>query len=196
MTDWLMTNPRHRNERLTVFSAASNKQRRSCPGQRCFENSSLISWASAGHRYLSCVICWWNIGNAYVENMPAMFAIFVMFITSHHWQNVFGGLLALRMAQGLLSVGVSLWVVLDCLAGWLAMDFRHSWSWMMLSARQQKGHPSSWCGLPLRRGHSSWMVIVREWMQVCAASWNRGSTWWWQVVFAGVAYVSSINDGA
>ena len=44
--------------------------------------------------------------------------------------------------------------------------------------------------------NSSWMVRVRGWMQVCAASWNRGSTWWWQVVSAVVAYVSSINGGA
>ena len=50
-----------------------------------------------------------------------------------------------------------------------------------------KGHPSSWRRLPLRRGRSSWMVRVREWIQVCAASWNRGSTWWWQGGFAGVA---------
>ena len=45
MTDRLTTNPRHRNERLTVLLAASNKRRHSCPGHRCFENSSLISWA-------------------------------------------------------------------------------------------------------------------------------------------------------
>ena len=33
---------------------------------------------------------------------------------------------------------------------------------MILFARQQKGHSSSWHGLPLRRGRSSWMVRVRE----------------------------------
>ena len=33
-----MTNPRQRNERLTVFSAASNKRRHSCPRHRCFDN--------------------------------------------------------------------------------------------------------------------------------------------------------------
>ena len=43
MTDWFMMSPRHRNERLTSFSAASNKRRHSCPRHRCFENSSLIS---------------------------------------------------------------------------------------------------------------------------------------------------------
>ena len=33
---------------------------------------------------------------------------------------------------------------------------------MILFAGQQKGHPSSWPGLPLRRGRSSWMVRVRD----------------------------------
>ena len=83
------------------------------------------------------------------------------------------------------------------LCGWLAWDgFQTLSVLMMLSAEQQKGRPSSWRGLPLRRGNSSWMVRVWEWMQVCAASWNRGSTWWWQMGFAGVTYVSLINDGA
>ena len=56
MTDQLTMNPRHRNERLTVLLAASNKQRHSCPGHRCFENSSLISWTRVGQCYLSSVI--------------------------------------------------------------------------------------------------------------------------------------------
>ena len=49
------------------------------------------------------------------------------------------------------------------LRGWLACD--GFWTFlvlMMLSAGQQKGHLSSWRGLPLRRGRSSWMVRVRE----------------------------------
>ena len=71
MTDWLTTKPRHRNERLTVFSAASNKRRRSCPGHLCFENSFLISWAWAGQRYLSSVIYWRNIGNASGHHLPS-----------------------------------------------------------------------------------------------------------------------------
>ena len=37
------------------------------------------------------------------------------------------------------------------------------------------------------------MVRVWEWMRVCAASRNRGSTCWWQVGSARVAYFSSIN---
>ena len=83
------------------------------------------------------------------------------------------------------------------LLGWLACDgFQTLLVLMMLSAGQQKGHPSSWRVLLLRRDRSSWMVRVREWMQVCAASWNWGSTRWWQVPFARVAYVTSINDGA
>ena len=64
---------------------------------------------------------------------------------------------------------------------------------IILSAGQQKGHLSSWHRMPLCRGHSSWMVRVWGWMQVCAASWNRGRTCWWQVGFAGV---SLINEGA
>ena len=50
MTDRLTTNLRHRTERLTGLSAAANTRRHSCPGHRCFENSSLISWA--------CVCAW------------------------------------------------------------------------------------------------------------------------------------------
>ena len=69
MTDRLTTNTRHRNDRLTVLLAASNKRRHSCPGHWCFENSSLISWALSSHSFLclvsrsvmpaelSCVIC-------------------------------------------------------------------------------------------------------------------------------------------
>ena len=57
-------------------------------------------------------------------------SIFLMFITSHRWQKVFGILPALRMAQGpqrrrLAMSGARL---LGWLAGWLAMDFGHSWS--------------------------------------------------------------------
>ena len=33
---------------------------------------------------------------------------------------------------------------------------------MILFAGQQKGHPSCWHGLPLRRGCSSWVVRVQE----------------------------------
>ena len=39
MTDWLTTNHRHRNYRLTFSSAASNKRRHSCPRHRGFDNS-------------------------------------------------------------------------------------------------------------------------------------------------------------
>ena len=121
MTDWLTTNPRHRNERLTVFSAASNKRRHSCTQSLTLSGARLL--------------------------------------------------------------------------GWLACDgFQTFLVLMILSAGQQKGPPSSWHGLPLCRGRSSWMVRVRGRMQVCGTSWNRGSTWWWQVGSAGVAYVSWIND--
>ena len=49
------------------------------------------------------------------------------------------------------------------LCGWLACDgFQTLLFLMILSAGQQKGHPSSWRALPLRRGRSSWMVRVRE----------------------------------
>ena len=49
------------------------------------------------------------------------------------------------------------------LLGWLACDgFPTLLVWMMLSAGQQKGHPSSWRALPLRMGRSSWMVRVQE----------------------------------
>ena len=44
LTDCLTTNHRHRNERLTVFSASSNKRQNSCPRHRCFENSSCGFW--------------------------------------------------------------------------------------------------------------------------------------------------------
>ena len=37
MTDWLTTKSRHRNERLTILLAASNKRHHSCPRHRCFK---------------------------------------------------------------------------------------------------------------------------------------------------------------
>ena len=73
---------------------------------------------------------------------------------------MFGGLLALRMAQGpqrrsLAGSGARL-------RGWLVCDgFQTLLALMILSAGQQKGHPSSCRWLPLRRGRSSWMVRVR-----------------------------------
>ena len=80
---------------------------------------------------------------------------------SHRWRIVFGGLPELRMAQGLQRR--SLPVSGARLLGWLACGgFQTLLVLMTLSARQQKGHPSSWRGLPLRRGRSSWMVRVRE----------------------------------
>ena len=87
--------------------------------------------------------------------MPALLAFLVMNKTnSHRWRNVFGGLPALRMAQGpqSWSLGVS-----DArLRGWLVCDgFQTLLVLMILSAGQQKGHPSRWRRLPLRRGRSS-----------------------------------------
>ena len=84
-----------------------------------------------------------------------------MLITSHHWRNVFGSLPALRMAQGPQRRSLALSGAR--LLGRLACDgFQTLLVLMMLSAGQQKGHPSSWLGLPLRRGRSSWMVRVRS----------------------------------
>ena len=49
------------------------------------------------------------------------------------------------------------------LRGWLACGgFQTLLILRILFAGQQKGHPSSWRGLPLRRGRSSWMVRVWE----------------------------------
>ena len=49
------------------------------------------------------------------------------------------------------------------LRGWLVCDgFQTLLVSLILSAGQQKGHPSSWLGPPLRMGRSSWMVSVRE----------------------------------
>ena len=80
---------------------------------------------------------------------------------SHRWRIVFGGLPALRMAQGPQRRSLSMSGAR--LLGWLACDgFQTLLVLMMLSSGQQKGHPSSWCGLPLRRGRSSWMVRVRK----------------------------------
>ena len=80
---------------------------------------------------------------------------------SHRWRVVFGGLTALRMAQG--TQRRSLAVSGARLRGWLVCDvFQTLLVSMILSAGQQKGHPSRWRGLPLRRGRSSWMVRVRE----------------------------------
>ena len=79
----------------------------------------------------------------------------------HRWRIVFGGLSALRMAQG--PQRRSLAVSGARLRGWLACGgFQTLLALMILPAGQQKGHPSSWRGLPLRRGRSSWMVRVRE----------------------------------
>ena len=96
------------------------------------------------------------------NNMPALLALLVMNKTnSHHWRIVFGGLPALRMAQGLQRR--SLAVSGARLLGWLACDgFQTLLVLMMLSAGKQKDHPSRWLGLPLRRGRSSWIVSVRE----------------------------------
>ena len=70
---WLTDSRRttDRNERLTVFSAASNKRCHSCPRHRCVENSSLISRAWADQRYLSSVIYWRNLGNASGPHLPS-----------------------------------------------------------------------------------------------------------------------------
>ena len=50
------------------------------------------------------------------------------------------------------------------LCGWLACDgFQTLLFLMMLSAGQQKGHPSSWRALPLRRGRSTgWLESGSE----------------------------------
>ena len=86
---------------------------------------------------------------------------FVMFMTSHHWRNVFGSLPALQMTQG--PERRSLAMKGARLLGWLARDgFQTLLVLMMLSAGQQKGNLSSWRELPLRRGRSSRMVRVRE----------------------------------
>ena len=61
-----------------------------------------------------------------------------------------------------------------------------------LFAGQQKGHPSSWRGLPLRRGRSSWMVRVGVNAGVCGELNSRKHL----MTARGVAYVSSIYDGA
>ena len=106
-----------------------------------------------------CVVC--VVVVCVIKHARIVRNTFVMFITSHHWRNVFGSLPALRMAQGpqhrtLAMSGARL-------LGLLACDgFQTLLVLMMLSAGQQKGHPSRWRGLPLRRGRSSWMVRVRE----------------------------------
>ena len=97
------------------------------------------------------------------NNMPALLAFSYneQKTNSHRWRIVFGGLSALRMAQD--PQRRSLAVSGARLCGWLACGgFQILLALMILSAGQQKGHPSSWRGLPLRRGRSSWMVRVRE----------------------------------
>ena len=80
---------------------------------------------------------------------------------SHRCRIVFGGLPALRMAQG--PQRRSLAVSGARLRGWLVCDgFQILLVLMILSAGQQKGHPSSSRRLPLRKDLSSWMVRVRD----------------------------------
>ena len=85
-----------------------------------------------------------------------------MLITSHHWRNVFGGLLALHTAQGPKRRSLALSGA--TLLGWLACEgFQTLLVLMMLSAGQQKGHPSSWRALPLRIGRSTgWLESGSE----------------------------------
>ena len=48
------------------------------------------------------------------------------------------------------------------LRGWLVCyGFQTLLVLMILSAGQQKGYPSSWRELPIRRGRSGWMVRVQ-----------------------------------
>ena len=78
---------------------------------------------------------------------------------SHRWRIVFGGRSALRMAQGpqrrsLAESGESR------LCGWLACgEFQTLLALMILSAGQQKGHPSSW------RGCHSVGVAAAGWLE-------------------------------
>ena len=95
------------------------------------------------------------------NNTPVLLAFCNVKTYSHRWRIVFGGLPALRMAQG--PQRRSLAVSGARLRRWLVCDgFETLLVSIILSAGQQKGHPSSWLGLPLRRGRSSWMVRVRE----------------------------------
>ena len=85
------------------------------------------------------------------------------------------------------------------LCGWLACDgFQTLLFLMILSAGQQKGHPSSWLRLPLRRvAAAGWLEFGSEYRCVRRAEIEEApDDGKWQVVSAGVAYVSLINDGA
>ena len=93
----------------------------------------------------------------YNNNMPALLALLECLKLFASWRIVFGGLPALRLAQG--PQRRSLAVSGARLSGWLVCDgFQTLLVSMILSAGKQKGHPSSWRALPLRRGRSSWMV--------------------------------------
>ena len=97
----------------------------------------------------------------YNKNIPTLLALLECSKLFASWRIVFGGLSALRLAQG--PQCRSLAVSGARLCGWLACGgFQTLLALMILSAGQQKGHLSSWRRLPLRRGRSSWMVRVRE----------------------------------
>ena len=95
-------------------------------------------------------------------NMPTLFAFFVMI-------NLFAPLAKCGWRSSVVVNGpgpsASEWLAMSGarLRGRLAfVGFETLLASMILSAWQRKGHPSSWRGLPLRRGRSSWMVRVWE----------------------------------
>ena len=71
---------------------------------------------------------------------------------------------------------------------------------MILSAGLQKGHPSSWPGLPLRTlgvAAAGWLEFGSEYRWVRRAEIEEApDDGKWQAGSSGVAYVSLIDDGA
>ena len=76
------------------------------------------------------------------------------------------------------------------MAGWLAMNIQTLLVPMILSAGQQKGHPSSWRRLPLRRGRSSRKVRAGSKAGVLAC-WIRGNKH--LMIGAPVSHVRSVR---
>ena len=124
MTDRPTTNLRHRNKRLTVLLAASNKRRHSCLVHRCFQNSSLISQARVGQRFPSSVFYRRNIDNASGPHLPPSRASSISARCTHlHSPPDSNDPAAATPTEWQRAPATR---VLGCVAGWLALDFRHS----------------------------------------------------------------------